>query len=159
MTVLRWCHFQAARAATAWTPVMWSVLSSDSELLMADSCECRWTKYHPMRTWKLSIFQVQKISPSFVKFWTPSSCNASKHPVPFCNLREEQSGHGERERERERMCINRWLVFWSDGQSGFCPAVCSVRDRESGTMYEGDVSVPLRGVKCSEARLRKRTTH
>ena len=57
-------------------------------------------------------------------------------PVPFCNLGGKQSGRpwgggGE----WERMCINRWLVFWSDGQSGVDSAARSEHEKESGTMF------------------------
>ena len=39
--------------------------------------------------------------------------------------------HGEGgESEWERMCINRWLVFWSDGQSGVDSAARSEDEKE-----------------------------
>ena len=42
--------------------------------------------------------------------------------------------HGEGG-EWERMCINRWLVFWSDGQSGVDSAARSEHEKETGTMF------------------------
>ena len=63
--------------------------------------------------------------------------------------------HGEGGAEWERMCINRWLVFWSDGQSGLDSAPRSEHENEKETMFvEGSRGVHLEvesitGEKCS----------
>ena len=54
-----------------------------------------------------------------------------KTPCPFCNLREEQSGHGFSGGGAERMCINRWLVFWSDGMANLDSALPSPEQRSA----------------------------